>query len=107
MDFNVLARGLEVFGFMHDDMQLSTLRTLIYVVNNGGSVPQSSIENYLKKSRASVSRNIDYWTDEKFDGRDGIGFLKRLPDPKDRRANIVELTPVGKEFIARMRNSRI
>lgn len=102
MDLNQTMRVMEDFARIQDDMQLSTLRTLLFIASMGKCY-QADVENYLGLSRAAVSRNVAYWTDIKFDGRKGIGFITREEDPNDRRNNILVLTPRGKLFLERMR----
>ena len=102
MDLNSTMRGLEIFSRIQPDMQLTTLRTFLFVAQRG-KCNQADIEQYLGVSRAAVSRNVDYWTNVKFDGREGINFICREEDPDDRRNKIVKLTERGKTFYERLR----
>jgi DNA-binding MarR family transcriptional regulator len=102
MDINQTLRELEILSRIQVDMQLSTLRTLLFVAQRG-QCNQADIENYLGISRASVSRNIAYWTKVKFNKNPGSGFLTTEEDPVDRRHKIIKLTYNGQLFIDRMR----
>ena len=103
MDTNLLDKVLEEFGVVDPELQLQTLRAFLFVAHRG-SCNQKDVELALKTTNASASRNISYWTDRRFDKKEGKGFIARVEDPSDRRYKILTLTRTGKEFLERIRS---
>jgi DNA-binding MarR family transcriptional regulator len=103
MDLNTVYKGVDVFRKIDSNMQLSTFSVFLFVAQRG-TCNQADVEAMLGRdaTRASVSRNIDYWTDLKFDRRPGANFIQRSIDPKDRRHRLLTLTEKGKLFWSRL-----
>jgi DNA-binding MarR family transcriptional regulator len=102
MDPHAFVQDLEVFKKISPDMQISTLLTFLYVARRGRCY-QKDIEIELGLSNAAASRNISYWTDQKYYGRPGFGLLRREEDPRDRRNKMIVLTDKGRAFYESMR----
>ena len=77
--------------------QINTLRTLMFVGRRQGCT-QKDVEEHLKTSNATTSRNVSYWTDRRLDRQAGVGFIDRVPDDHDRRMRILVLTKSGQAF---------
>ena len=103
MDTHLLEKVLEEFGAIDAELQLQTLRAFLFVAHRG-SCNQKDVEVALKTTNASASRNISYWTERRFDKKEGKGYIARVEDPSDRRYKILTLTRSGKEFFDRIRS---
>jgi len=71
-------------------MNIPSVVTPVFVVNNKFNLLYGN-----KLNSASLSRNNAVLTK--------LGLIKLVEDPKDARAKIVELTPVGEKFAKLMR----
>lgn len=57
-----------------------------------GAMTQKSLAELLKKEQATVARSLERLVQR--------GLVTRTPDPKDRRANIVEVTPEASQLLS-------
>lgn len=85
------------------DLQISTLKVFLFIVHRG-SCTQRDVEKYLSLTNSSASRNVSYWTDSRFDGKPGLGFIMRVEDPHDRRYRLLTLTNRGRSFVEKLRS---
>lgn len=105
MDTYALDNALSFFADEVDsELQLQTLRCFLFVAHRG-SCTQKDVEDSLKVSNSSASRNISYWTERKFDKRPGKNFIMRVEDPNDRRYRVLTLTKNGRDFFERLRQN--
>lgn len=102
MDTHLLDKCLSLLGEVDNELQIQTLRVFLFVAHRG-SCTQKDVELALNYSNSSASRNVSYWTERRFDKREGKGFIVRLEDPTDRRYKVLTLTKKGKEFFERIR----
>ncbi|MGV3491761.1 MAG: MarR family winged helix-turn-helix transcriptional regulator [Devosia sp.] len=65
---------------------------LVWIERLGDNVRQNALAEAIGIEGASLVRLIDEL--------EGSGLVQRLPDPTDRRANSVSLTPRGTEVVA-------
>lgn len=72
------------------DLTLSQFGTL-EVLHHLGPLNQRAIGEKLLKSGGNITMVID--------NLEKCGYVKRKPDPDDRRAVLIHLTPQGKTFI--------
>lgn len=106
MDTYLLDNALsKVSDLVDAELQLQTLRCFLFVAHRG-SCTQKDVENALKLSNASASRNISYWTERRFDRKDGKGFIMRVDDPHDRRFRVLTLTKKGRDFFNLLREEQ-
>ncbi|MEV6348136.1 MarR family transcriptional regulator [Actinoplanes sp. NPDC051851] len=75
--------------FNVDGRELAVL-TLLTVI---GAVSQQEISRRLGIDRTTIVALTDTMSEK--------GLLLRLPDPRDRRKNLIELTPAGRDLHAR------
>ena len=64
-----------------------------------GSQKMSSLASFLQISTPSVTNLVD-----KLESAD---YARRVPDPGDRRVNIIELTPAGEKFVTDFRRESL
>lgn len=102
MNPNTLARVCELLAEVDTELQLQTLRCLLFVAVRG-TCSQKDLEVELGMTNASASRNISYWTDRRFDRKPGKGFIERVEDDYDRRFKSLTLTKKGKDFMSKLR----
>lgn len=57
-----------------------------------GAMTQKHLAELLKKEQATVARSLERLVQR--------GLVTRTPDPKDRRANIVEVTPEASQLLS-------
>lgn len=86
-----------------EDLQISTLRTLLFV-GQRGECSQKDIAVHLKASQTSISRNVSYWTERRADRQAGIGYIERIIDEHDQRNRILRLTKRGQAFYAKLKD---
>src|SRR5690349_16337336 len=103
MSLQRLTRTLELVsketGF---EIQIITLLVFLFVASRG-RCSQKDVEQELKLTNASTSRNISYWTDRRFDRKPGMGFIERVENDYDRRVRELALTPRGEAFYRRLK----
>lgn len=81
-------KGLHPFG-----ITLEQLRPLKVLSEAGGAVGQRQLSEMADKTPANMTRILDRLAAK--------GLVERQPDPADRRAFTVVLTPDGKEMVAK------
>lgn len=72
------------------DISEARAATLIWVRRLGGGVRQVILAGYVGIRGTSVVRLLDELG--------AIGLIERRPDPDDRRANLIWLTPAGEQL---------
>jgi DNA-binding MarR family transcriptional regulator len=70
---------------------------LLRQVADSGSLRPSELANLLSVEASHVTRQVQQL--------EKAGYLTRVPDPKDRRAQRIELTPTGRDAVARVREA--
>ncbi len=72
------------------DMGLSSARgrVLLFLLRQREPVGQAQVTDYLRVEGPTAVRILD--------GLEALGVIRRLPDPRDRRAKLVELTEAGR-----------
>lgn len=94
-----LTKALEVFKEVDPTISLpSILAYLYYLDDDAQSGNRHRVERRLGLSNATGSRATLYWADYKAPRVPGKGFLEQVPDPDDRRYQIITLTRKGVEF---------
>lgn len=86
-----LARGLSSTFDAHlrtAGLTAARGRVLLFLAQNDRPVGQSEVTAYLRVESPTVVRILD--------GLETLGYVRRLPDPSDRRAKLVELTASGR-----------
>jgi MarR family transcriptional regulator for hemolysin len=63
-------------------------RVLLFLVNKAQPVGQSEITHHLRVEGPTTVRILD--------GLEATGYVRRIPDPGDRRAKMVVLTETGR-----------
>ena len=99
MNLNSFARAIDAISEISPEMHLQTAAAFVLIGLNG-VCDQKTVERSLGMSNACASRSIDYWTRT---GRKKLDFVKRYPDPDDRRRNLVKLTRKGQALFDRLR----
>jgi len=102
-DIHGLTRDFETFAELDPQIQALTILILLYVAQHKDCT-QKELEEKFNISGAAVSRNINYWSDQKKFGVEGYGFIERIENPRDRRHKFLRLTPKGREFYERLRS---
>ena len=76
-------------------MPLQQVRTFLHVALHG-EVPQASLEEATGVEQSSVSRNVALLGPGLSPAEPGYGLIESLPDPWNRKRNLVRLTQRGK-----------
>ena len=98
-----LIAALEEFQKVDPTISLPSMLTLLYyadIENNSGN--RSIVEERLGMTGATASRSTLYWSDFKSPRVKGHDMLVSIPDPDDRRANIIQYNRKGQEFMAKL-----
>lgn len=69
----------------------SRMEALSAILNMEGNPSQSDVARRLRIEGATITRMVDILSNE--------GLVERLPDPKDRRVNLLAITPKGEEAV--------
>jgi DNA-binding MarR family transcriptional regulator len=105
MDVNVLSREIETFADIDPEMQVTTMLVFLYIAQRGVCT-QKDVEIGLGLTNATVSRNVSYWCDRKSYQKEGIGYVERTEDPRDRRYKLLRLTKAGQKFYEKVRSDK-
>ncbi|MFF7594662.1 MarR family winged helix-turn-helix transcriptional regulator [Streptomyces mirabilis] len=70
---------------------------LLRQVADSGSLRPSELANLLSVEASHVTRQVQQL--------ERTGYLTRVPDPNDRRAQRIELTPAGRDAVDRVREA--
>lgn len=79
------------------DVQVNTLLVFLFVAQQG-KCSQKDVEDKLRMTNSSVSRNVSFWTHRRFDRKPGMSFIERTIDDNDNRLRELVLTPLGRKF---------
>jgi DNA-binding MarR family transcriptional regulator len=77
----------------------ATAYGMLVLLDGHGPVRAADIVGLLGLDKSTVSRQLSALSD--------LGLTERLPDPSDRRANLVRVTEVGHERLTRAREARL
>lgn len=69
----------------------SRMEALGAILNMEGNPSQSDVARRLRIEGATITRMVDILSKE--------GMVERLPDPKDRRVNLLAITPKGEDAL--------
>lgn len=90
----LLRRRFEARGSKHG-LSSSQWRALVYLMRNGGS-PQARLAEFLEVEPISISRLLDRMEQG--------GWVKRSPDPQDRRVRLVYATEQAKTAYGKVKD---
>jgi DNA-binding MarR family transcriptional regulator len=77
----------------------STAYGMLVLLDEHGPVRAADIVGLLGLDKSTVSRQLSSLSD--------LGLAERLPDPSDRRANLLRVTEVGHDRLTRARGARL
>jgi DNA-binding MarR family transcriptional regulator len=70
----------------------ATQRIALFELGDGGSLRLNDLADRMGVSPPTASRSVD--------ALHQLGLVERVPDPSDRRALSIELSPAGRELLA-------
>ena len=101
-----IIRVLKEFQKADPDITLpSILAFLLVNERDGQSQNQAYVEEKLEMSNATTSRAISYWAKYKKPRTPSLNMLESLPDPEDRRYNLITLNRTGLALIEKIRSA--
>jgi DNA-binding MarR family transcriptional regulator len=107
MQVHELTRILEyVSERVGGEVQVTTVLVFLFVAQRGRCT-QKSVEDELKLTNATASRNVSFWTHRRADRQPGMGFIERIVHDYDQRLRELVLTPTGKKFYQNLFDQRI
>ena len=94
IDLSRLIRNLIRLTGAGDDgpAMTATQRVALFELGDGGSLRLNDLADRMGVSPPTASRSVDALHE--------LGLVDRLPDPHDRRALRIDLTPAGKKLLA-------
>ena len=99
MDLDQLARALDLFKTL-DPAQLPAHHIRLFLeIARHGPITYAELERKLLTTNASISRGVQALSDERADGRSGLGLVAVRPDVEEGRRLVVRLTTKGKQFV--------
>lgn len=102
MDLDQLARALDVFRTLDpEQLQAHRIRLFLEVAING-PITYQELEERLVTTNASVSRGVQSLSDERQDGRAGLGLVETYKDPGDGRRFLVRASAKGKRVLKQL-----
>lgn len=93
-----LAYVIDVIAERGSDIPLSVLQCFMYVAMRDGCHLQA-LEEDLNLGTASGSRNTDWLSIRKRDGKPGFGLIIKQRDPTNRRRVMLRLTVRGRKLV--------
>lgn len=95
--------AFEVIRLLDREMPGQVVSCFLYIASHNGCHKQA-LEQELGFTTASSSRNTDLLSDGRV-GRnaEGLGLIKKEPDPSDRRRFMLTLTPKGEKIANQMK----
>lgn len=105
MDINLLRKEIEVFAKVNPEINATAILIFLFVAQRG-ICTQKDVEVNLGLSNATASRAVSWWTTFKRRGEEGVGYIERMEDPRDRRYKLLQLTKTGKAFYETLRGIR-
>ncbi len=84
------------------DLNLATLQTFLFIAQRGRCT-QKDVEDGLGLTHSATSRNVSYWTERRYDRREGMRFIARCEGDYDRRYRELTLTNDGRAFYHKIR----
>lgn len=97
MDINILRKAIEEFSKINPEANTTMLLIFLFIAYRGVCT-QKDLEVNLGLTNATASRGVSWWTENKRYGLEGVGYVERTEDPRDRRYKLLKLTPAGKKF---------
>lgn len=98
MDLDQLARVLDLFKTL-DPAQLPAHHIRLFLeIARHGPITYAELEKRLLTTNASISRGVQALSDERADGRSGLGLVCVRPDIEEGRRLVVRLTTKGQQF---------
>jgi DNA-binding MarR family transcriptional regulator len=94
IDLSRLIRNvMRVTGGADDDPSMTaTQRIALFELGDGGSLRLNDLADRMGVSPPTASRSVEALHE--------LGLVERVPDPRDRRALRIDLTPAGKTLLA-------
>jgi DNA-binding MarR family transcriptional regulator len=92
LDLSRLIRNLARVTGAADDAMTATQRIALFELGDGGSLRLNDLADRMGVSPPTASRSVDALHE--------LGLVERVPDPRDRRALSIDLTPAGKKLLA-------
>ena len=92
LDLSRLIRNLARVTGAADDAMTATQRIALFELGDGGSLRLNDLADRMGVSPPTASRSVDALHE--------LGLVERVPDPRDRRALRIDLTPSGKKLLA-------
>ena len=106
VEIRTAIRVLEAFKKVDTDITLpSMLAFLYYVEKDAESGNQYAMEHRLDMSTATASRATAHWLKWKRPRHPGLDMLETMPDPEDRRFNLITLNRRGLEFVSKIKEA--
>jgi DNA-binding MarR family transcriptional regulator len=96
-----LFKAIEEFRKVDSEIPSQTINTFLYVATHEGCT-MKDIEDALGVAQSTMSRNIASLDKINRHHQPGLGFVRAVEDPAERRRKIVTLTPKGKQLKARL-----
>lgn len=101
-DVHTLRTEIEVFAKINPEMNATAMLIFLFIAQRG-LCTQKDVEINLSLTNATASRAVSWWTDIKRFGHQGVGFVERMEDPRDRRYKLLKLTPTGQKFYEKLK----
>ncbi|WP_152391646.1 MarR family winged helix-turn-helix transcriptional regulator [Paenibacillus guangzhouensis] len=102
MDFELamlIRRALSVQSEMRLGKLDRAAYLLLYLLKNNSPMGIKAIAEELRLDGSTISRQIA--------AIEAKGYVERLPDPKDGRASLIQITPAGNEEFMLAKNARV
>ena len=105
IETRAVIRVLKEIQKVDPDITLPSILAFLLVNERDGQTQnQSYVEEKLGMSNATTSRAISHWAKFKKPRVEGLNMLESLPDPEDRRYNVITLNRRGLAMIEKIRS---
>ena len=101
---NGFFEAIQVMRLLDREFPAQMMAILIYVASHNGCHKQA-VEQALGISTAAGSHATDALGDRNRAGRTGLGLIKKIEDPSNRRRKFLVLTNKGKDLVRQLKRT--
>ena len=101
---NSFFEAIELMRLLDREFPAQMMAALLYVASHNGCHKQA-VEQALGISTAAGSHTTDWLADRHRLGKPGLGLIKKVEDPSNRRRKFLILTDKGKELVRQLKRA--
>ena len=99
---NSLFEAVQLMRLLDREFPAQMMAALLYIASHNGCHKQA-VEQALGVSTAAGSHTTDWLGDRHRLGKPGLGLIKKVEDPSNRRRKFLVLTEKGQHFVRQLK----